>query len=109
MTSVSPRGKALLLLLTVLLALPWSLAAVPRRAAPPRVAAQEPAPVASLAVRLASWLRNLWGKEGSNIDPNGRTAVRPAPRPAGGAATGANIDPNGLAAADAGANIDPNG
>jgi hypothetical protein len=103
MTSVSPRGKALLLLLAVLLALPWSLAATPRRAEPPRVAAQEPNPVA-LAVRLGSWLRSLWGKAGSDIDPNGRAAVRPAPGP-----YGSNIDPNGLPTGDTGSNIDPDG
>jgi hypothetical protein len=109
MTSVSSRGKALLLLLAALLAVPWSLAAAPRRAAPPRVAVQAPVPAASLAVRLESWLRSLWGKEGSNIDPDGRAAVRPALGPAGGAQVGTNIDPNGLGAGDAGANIDPDG
>jgi hypothetical protein len=105
MTSVSTRGKALLLLLAALLVLPWSLAAAPRRAAPPRAAAQEPAPAVSLAVRFGSWLRSLWGKEGIDIDPNGRAAVHPT----GGATIGSNIDPNGLPAGDTGTNIDPNG
>ncbi len=105
MTRASTRGKALLLLLAALLVLPWSLPAAPRRAAPPYVAAQEPAPVASLAVRLGSWLISLWGKEGTNIDPDGRAAARPT----GGATIGSNIDPDGLPAVDAGSNIDPNG
>jgi len=108
MTSVSPRGKALLLLLAVLLALPWSLAAVPRRAAPTRGAAQDHSPAASLAAWIGSWLRSLRGEEGANIDPNGRAAVRPASGPAGGTQAGANIDPNGIAA-DEGSNIDPDG
>jgi len=109
MTSVSPRGKVLLLLLAVLLALPWSLAAEPRRAAPPRVAAQAPAPALPLAAWIGGWLKSLWGEEGANLDPNGRAAVWPASRPAGGTQTGTNIDPNGVATADAGSNIDPNG
>jgi len=107
MTNVSARGKVLLLLLAVLLALPWSLAAESRRVAPPRVAVQAPAPAVSLTVRVASWLRSLWGKTGSNIDPDGRAAVRPVPGPAG--ETGANIDPDGLPAGDIGSNIDPDG
>jgi len=101
MTSVSPRGKVLLLLLAVLLALPWSLAAEPRRAAPPHVAAQNLAPAVSLAAWIGSWLRSLRGAAGTNIDPNGVAASPPAPRP--------NTDPNGLATADAGTNIDPDG
>jgi hypothetical protein len=105
MASVATRGKALLLLLAALLVIPWGLAAAPRRAAPPHVVAQEPAPAASLAIRLGSWLRSLWGKAGSDIDPNGRAAVRST----GGTATGTNIDPNGLPAGDAGTNIDPDG
>jgi hypothetical protein len=104
MISVSTRGKALLVLLAVFLAVPWSVTAAPRRAAPPHVAAQEPAPVA-LAVRFGSWLRSLWGKAGSDIDPDGRAVVRPTC----GATIGSNIDPNGLPAGDTGANIDPNG
>jgi len=109
MPSVSPRGKALLLLLATLLAVPWSVAAAPRRAAPPRAPAQEPAPAVSLTVRLGSWLRSLWGKAGADIDPDGRAAVRPALGPAGGTQAGTNIDPNGLATGDAGTNIDPDG
>ena len=104
MTRVTALGKALLLLLAVLLVVPWNLAAAPRRTASPRVAAQAPAPAASLAVQFGSWLRSLWGKEGSNIDPDGRAVVRPA----GVAPAGSNIDPNGLPG-DIGADIDPNG
>jgi hypothetical protein len=109
MTSVSPRGRVLVLLLVVLLALPWSLAAEPRRAAPPRVAAQATAPALSIPAWIGGWLRSLWGEEGSNIDPNGVAAVLPAPRPAGGTKAGAKIDPDGVATGDIGANIDPNG
>jgi hypothetical protein len=105
MTSVSPRGKALLLLLAALLVVPWSLAAAPRRAAPPRVAAQESAPSASLAARLGNWLRSVWGKAGSDIDPAGRAAVRAT----GGATIGSYIGPSGLPAGDTGSNIDPDG
>ena len=105
MTSVSTRGKALILLLAVFLAVPWNLVAAPLRASPPRVAAQESAPAPSLAVKLGSWLRSLWGKAGSDIDPNGRAAVRST----GGGTIGSNIDPNGLPASDTGTNIDPDG
>jgi hypothetical protein len=105
MTSVSPRGKALLLVFAALLAVPWSLEAAPRRAAPPRTPAQEPAPAASLAIRFGGWLRSLWGKEGTNIDPDGRAVVHPT----GWTQAGSNIDPNGLPAGDAGSNIDPDG
>ena len=109
MTSVSPRGRVLLLLLAVLLVLPWSLAAEPRRTAPPRLATQEPVPAASLATSFGSWLRSLWGKAGSDIDPDGIAAVPPSGRPAGRTQTGANIDPNGVASANAVSNIDPDG
>ncbi len=104
MTCVSPRGKALLLLLAALLAVPCSLAATPRRERSPRAPAKEPAPAASLAVRLGSWLKSICGKEGSNIDPDGRAVVPRVLAP-----TGSNIDPHGLGASGEGANIDPIG
>jgi hypothetical protein len=109
MTSVSIRSKALLLLLAFFFAVPWSVTAATRRTAPFRAAADQSVPAPSLTVKLGSWLRSLWGKAGSEIDPDGLAAVHPAPGPAGGTAAGTNIDPNGLPAADAGLNIDPNG
>ena len=105
MTRASNPSKALLLLLAVFLAVPWSLPATTHRTAPSRATANQWAPAPSLTVKLGSWLRSLWGKAGANIDPNGAATVRTT----GGAAAGTNIDPDGLPAGDAGANIDPNG
>lgn len=108
MTSVSTRGRVLLLLLAVLLVLPWDLTAAPRRQAPPRVAAQDPAPAVSLVAWIGGWLRSLWGETGANIDPDGIATLPPSHRPTVGTQAGVDIDPNGIASG-IGANIDPNG
>ncbi len=103
MTSLSPPAKVLLLLLALFLALPWGLAAVPRRAAPSRAVVEAPATAAYLTAWIGGWMRSLWGTEGANIDPNGLATAHPSTGP-----TGAKIDPTGHAAANAGTNIDPN-
>jgi hypothetical protein len=109
MTSVPPRGKVLFLLLAVLLAFPWSLAAAPRRQAHRGAEAQTPAPVFHLAGWLESLLTSLWGEAGLNIDPNGVADVPPPPGSGNSSEAGFNIDPDGRGGAKAGLDIDPDG
>jgi hypothetical protein len=108
MTNVSRRGKVLLLLLAVSLALPWGLAAEPRHTAPPRTTAQTPSLGVFLTSWFGSWLRSVWGEEGLNIDPDGLYDVPPAPGPGGRTDEGANIDPDGLMRKE-GLGLDPDG
>jgi hypothetical protein len=57
---------------------------------------QAPASGMFLAGWLGSWLRSLWGEAGLGLDPNGVSAVPPAPGPAGATEEGLGLDPDGL-------------
>jgi hypothetical protein len=104
MRSASLRGKVVVLLLAITLAVPWCAAAAPT---------SEP-PV--LLSRLWLFVTSLWGDIGCHLDPNG--ACSPNTNQGD---TGCHIDPDGrcrdavtveppaTSNGDTGCHIDPNG
>jgi hypothetical protein len=79
------------LALTAALTLPLARPATAAPAAPARREVQ----AASLWVQAMGWLRNLWGEEGSCVDPDGRCVqVRTTP-PRPTADAGGCVDPDG--------------
>jgi hypothetical protein len=101
------------LALAAVLALPFAATAAP--AAPP--SAHREVRAESLWAQALGWLRNLWGEEGSCVDPNGRCLQATPSRPTVDA--GSCVDPDGRCVqvrtipprltADAGSCVDPNG
>jgi len=124
MTTLAHRQKTLpLLLVAALLAMPSLAAAAPRKAQPPKPAAEAPLAPSALLYRAWSALQSLWSEEGCRLDPNGRcltNAVQVPTTPH--TEEGCMLDPSGRcltgAAAwlppstphtDTGCMLDPNG
>jgi hypothetical protein len=109
MTRISPRRRIALLLLTAVLAAPWTLGAAP----PPSTGAtRQGGP--ELLHQIWGLLTALWNETGCHIDPGG---CAPATATAD---EGCHIDPSGCARAEAappvpvdhldeGCHIDPGG
>lgn len=93
MLTPSLRLKALLLLLTAVLALPWPSAAAPRSEEGRQANAAEPAAAAFFA-RAWSFLENIWSKSACHVDPFGVCGVDPTQPPP--AKSGCQIDPFGI-------------
>ena len=94
--SVPGRALAALALLAVL-TLPSIASAQPRPSVQRRTSAERAVKAGPLARLWSTWT-HLWGKEGSILDPNGRSPQ--AGTPGGGVAA---------PAADEGSGLDPNG
>jgi hypothetical protein len=87
------RRKTALLLLTALLAFPWSSAASPRLESPRR---EEAAVSVFLDLLARAWssFTGTWDKTGCHIDPDGR-CLPAAPPSTIKSDTGCHIDPSG--------------
>ena len=93
--------KVAALVVTLVLALPWSATAARRPASDPGIPAiRVPAPLEVLRSGLWGWLRGVWTKEGCGLDPSGRPACGPTSAtvpeaPASNTDVGCSIDPGG--------------